>query len=731
VTETVTLSVEDDTLPTAGAEAPRARLKLRDWWVGSAALMGVAGLAITQPVLDLFGRNPEFFVAGRYGARQIVVFGVLVALVPALVAIVGSTAASLAHPRLGVVVHAGALAGFVFLFGLVLLDSLGVDAAWIAFLVAAALAGAVVWLERTRKPMRTLLSYLAVGNMAFLLMFLFASPTAEIVTGGSAGPVGSVTVPDLRGPVVYVILDELPVTTLMRPDGTINDARYPNFARLAESSTWFRNASSLHPMTTVSVPSMLTGAVPEAGALPSHIDHPESYFTLFGDRYPINRYESVTDMCPPSVCAPGSRGSVRAALRDGSIVYGHQVLPGDLADDLPSIDHSWGGFGDEFGTTDPAAGSADTSGSPGSSTTSGSPASQSVVGDDGYGRWQSLDAADRSALGQSNIMRQSVSLIDASPSVNFFHLALPHYPWTLTPWGTQLTQFPYELSSDVDGDPSVDTTGRLRYQLHSLQVGAADVAIGEMIDHLQSVGAWEDALVVVTSDHGTSLLPPDFGRKVTSQSREEVLRMPLFIKAPGQTTGDLRDDAALTIDILPSMMDLLGARADWSFDGHSLYDGSRAARGPDVDHSPQPALDIAARHAGDFGGDDWDGLAAVGIGRDLVGSRVADLPAGEPSELTWSADDEDVFGSLPTSDGRVPHLLAGTVTTPGDARPPELLLAVNGTIAGVAGTQVQSDAGWRAMGIVAPYFRDGANTVEVFEVETTALGPELHPIGAP
>jgi hypothetical protein len=58
-----------------------------------------------------------------------------------------------------------------------------------------------------------------------------------------------VRVPQLRGLVVFVILDELPVTTLIRPDGTINDERYPNFARLAMSSTRFRNASSHYPMT--------------------------------------------------------------------------------------------------------------------------------------------------------------------------------------------------------------------------------------------------------------------------------------------------------------------------------------------------------------------------------------------------------------------------------------------------------------------------------------------------
>ena len=731
MTDTVAPSADADVEPvgTERAEVRRTRPGLRELCVDAATLVGLAGLAITQPVLDLFGRNPEFFVAGRYGARQIVLFGVLVALAPALVAIAGSTLASLAHPRLGTVVHAAALAGFAFLFGLVLLDNAGVEEAWLAFLAAAALGGVVVWLERTRAVARTLLSYLALGNVALLLVFLFASPTAEIVTGGSADPVASATVPPLQGPVVFVILDEFPVTTIMRPDGTINDDRYPNFARLADGSTWFRNASSISPMTSVAVPSMLAGTIPDGGELPSYLDHPRNYLTLLGNRHPVNLYESVTDMCPPSVCAPGPRGSLRTALRDGSIVYGHQVLPGDLADGLPGIGHSWGGFGDDLGPADPTAGSGGSAGS-GSSATS-APAGESIVGDDGYGRWHSLDPFDRSAQGQFNIMRQWMAPIDATPSVNLIHVAFPHYPWTLTPWGTRLTQFPSTLPADPDpDDPAVDTSGRLRYQLHSLQVGAADVAVGEMIDHLQAVGAWEDALVVVSSDHGVSLLPPDFGRRLTGENAEELLRMPLFIKAPGQTAGEVRDDPALTIDILPSIMDLLGAESDWSLDGRSLYDGSSdPSHEPKVDASVQPALDIAARHAADVGGDDWDGLAAVGIGRDLVGQRVADLATGEPSELTWAPDDEDVFGSLPTEDGRMPYLIGATVTAPDGGQPPEILVAVNGTIAGVAGTHVHGDDGWRAFGVMAPYFRDGANTVEAFEVESTDLGPVLRPIG--
>lgn len=671
----------------------------------------MAGLAVTQPVLDVFGRNPEFFVAGRYGTREIVLFALIVALVPAAVAVAATTGAWLVHPALGTVAYGAALAGFGAMFALVVLNALEVHVLWEAVGAALAVAALLVWLDRAFRPVRSMLSHLAVGNVAFMLLFLFFSPTAELVAGTAVPGAEAVVAPVLDGPVVIVVLDEFPLTTILRPDGTINEARYPNMARLAAGSTWFRNASSLHPLTKVSVPSILTGTVGEKDDLPTSHDHPRSYLTLFGDRYPINAYEAVTDMLPPGLGGDDVRGALSTALRDGSIVYGHQVLPGELAGELPSIDHSWGGFDDDLGPSEPVT---------------PDPSDQTVLGDHGYGRWHSLDPLDRSPSGQFAAMAQAVSEIGNAPSVNFIHVALPHYPWLLTPWGTSLTQFPHDLADDPD-DPRYKFLSVLRYQLHALQVGAADVAVGQTIDHLRSVGAWDDALVVVTSDHGTSLTAPDFGRRLTVANREEVLRIPLFIKAPGQVSGEVRDDPAITIDVLPSMVDMLDVRTGWRFDGHSLFDGSRPTRAPNVDDDLAPALDVAAGHARDVPGEGWEGLVSTGASGDLVGTPLGDLALGQPSDLSWTADDRPLFASLPTDDGRVPYLLTGSVLADGSDEPPEMLVAVNGTVAGSMGGYAESDGGSRRyFALLGPYFVDGANTVEAYEVERTPLGPVLH-----
>ncbi len=140
-------------------------------------------------------------------------------------------------------------------------------------------------------------------------------------------------VPPLPGPVVVVVLDEFPLTTILRADGTVNADRYPRLAELAASSTWFRNASSDFPLTSLSAPAILSGRVSSADDLPTYTDHPRNLFTLFaGEDYPIRRYEVVTDMCPPAQCGRVEPSSLGQALSDATVAYGHRALPDDLSE---------------------------------------------------------------------------------------------------------------------------------------------------------------------------------------------------------------------------------------------------------------------------------------------------------------------------------------------------------------------------------------------------------------
>jgi hypothetical protein len=682
----------------------------------SLAITGVAGMAITQPVLDLFGRNPEFFIAGNYSDRQIIWFAIIVMSLPAAFGIALTAIAMAVDRRAGSAVFGiviGLLGGA---WTLALLRTAGIDP--LVFVVVLAVVGAALiafGVMRTR-PLRLLACYLAVANLGFAALFLLGSRTAELVAGGTALDLGRVEVPGVRGPVVVIVLDEFAAATIMRPNGEINADRYPGFAELASVSTWFRNASSQHNLTHRAVPQILEGRIGEEGVLPTADDHPRNLFTLLGGDLPVARYESVTDMCPDSICDPPPPRSLSRALEDASIVYGHRVLPPALRDDLAAIDDSWGGFGvdDTGGGVDAAA------------------------GDDGdepsyiqqaYSHWRGLGADERSPLGQAGIMSAQVEAITAEPALHFVHIAIPHRPWVLSRTGIG-TSFLPEIVTDPS-DPAYDFENRMEFQLHSMQVGAADSLVADLLERLQALPNWDDTLLVVTSDHGTNLTPPNLGRmRITEENREEALRIPLFIKAPGQTEGEVRDDSAQTIDVLPSIVDLLDVDVDWEYDGHSLFDGSDATIEPRVADDVESVLEIARRRAEEFPyGDDWVALAAVGDHGELVGREVDEFTIGEASAYRVTIDQADEFESLPTPDGEMPFALSGRVDGPDN--PPELLVAVNGRLAGVIGGYRPAGGGWTLMGYVADLYVEGANDVAVYEVEDDGTAVTLRPAEQP
>jgi hypothetical protein len=693
----------------------------RRWAVDAAVLLGLAGVAITQPLLDLLGRNPSFFVSGHYEAGQIVTFGVLVALAPGAVAFAVTALAGLPRPGLAHVSHGLGVAGFAALFGLMLCRTYRLDGVVYVVPVALTLGVGVALVEWRSRLARQFLAYLALGNVAFLVLFLTTSATSELLTSAAVGgQLGQVSVPPLSGPVLVVVLDEFPVTAIMRGDGSLIDTRYPNLARLAERSTWFRNAASESQTTYVSAPTILSGIRATPDDLPILEHHPRNYFTLFGDAYPVNRYELMTDMCPPEACEPQAAQPMSRLLDDASVVYRHQVLPPDLRDDLPPIDAGWGNF-DEF-----------TGGGSGPGTTT-PPTTEARGSMDEY---RKKPREEVGPTGQAAMFRRQIAALSPEPSVNFIHVKLPHTPYGLTPFGEGT--LPVAQGTDgkrIDpnraapyGDPAHEFLFRLIYPYQAMHLAAIDSMLGELIDKLESTGTWDDALLVVTSDHGIDMTAPVFTRDEDATNTDELFRIPLFIKAPGQDEGRVVDDRASTVDVLPSIIDLLDVETDWEFEGHSLYDGSEPLIENHVQTHVEAAFRLAGAHQAKFPrGEDWVALAAVGEAEDLVGTRVSDLRVGDPSPLRWTPDEADALEDLTLATDQVPYLMGGTVADRG-TRPPELVVGVNGTVAGAIGGYTVDGDKWRFSGYLAPFFVDGPNEVVAYEVTRATAGVVLHPL---
>jgi hypothetical protein len=508
--------------------------------------------------------------------------------------------------------------------------------------------------------------------------------------------------------VVVIVLDEFPAATIMRGDGSINGDRFPGFAELASLSTWVRNVSSPDNLTTRAVPSLLDGRLPLDGSWPTYDDHPRNLFTLLGDAVPVHAYEPVTALCPPGICTDSEQRSPLRGLAgrggEGAGARGRGVARSPAVDPPGAMD---------CGVVD----------------------QREVLWDYEYWdeaitEWHSRPGDERSPQGQASILSERIEAIDAEPALHFVHVALPHRPWYLSPSGYSTSWAPPLIRDPAD--PAYAFENRMEFQLHSMQVGFVDTQISALLDRLRALPNWADVLLIVTSDHGTNITPPDVGRfPVTPENRDEVFRVPLFIKAPGQAEGAVRDDPAQLIDVLPSIVDLLDIEVQWEFDGHSLYDGSIHTVAPLVCTDVAAVLDIAARRAQQFPhGEDWVGLAAVGVNGDLVGREVADIPIAEASDFVAVIDQRAQFPALPLGDVAMPFAISGSVVGP--TPPPEFVVAVNGRVAGILGGYQQASDGQpyvgRFMGYLADFYREGSNSVAVYEVSRDGDAVSLHPL---
>lgn len=114
--------------------------------------------------------------------------------------------------------------------------------------------------------------------------------------------------------------------------------------------------------------------------------------------------------------------------------------------------------------------------------------------------------------------------------------------------------------------------------LYSGEVAYTDQELGRVLQRLEEGAALDETLVVLTSDHGEALGEHgETGHGFFLYST--TLRVPLILHGPEPlVAGELRDDDARSIDVLPTVCDLLGCAAPDSLDGRSLLEADHDER---------------------------------------------------------------------------------------------------------------------------------------------------------
>ncbi|WP_434740192.1 sulfatase-like hydrolase/transferase [Micromonospora sp. SH-82] len=634
----------------------------------------LVGLVVTQPLLDVLGRSPDFFLFHGATPAQVAALVALVALVPTVaLGLVGAVSRVA-----GRAVRAGTHTLLVGLLVAALAVQVGrhvTPVRGVPLLVAAVLVGAAAaYAHRRFTVLGRVLRVAALGPVVFVALFVLVSPTSAVVLPtGPVGAAGQAHGSGPRPPVVLLILDELPLVSLLGADGRIDAARYPHFAELAAGSTWYPAASGVSGWTPYALPAMLTGRYPAVPAAPHYSRYPDNLFTALGGWYDVRAQESITRLCPPSRCDQPVRPEqgLGVLTRRSAELLGQIVAPQDSRIDP------------EASYREP------------SSAEVAVDAAEAAPADPKF-RWDRLN--------ESQPARFTAFLDDLRPSdrptLHFLHLLMPHAPWTYLPSGARYDA-PDELPNEGAG--WVD----LARQRHLAQLGYTDRLIGETLRTLRERGLYDESLLVVTADHGVSFTQGVQGRGLDALRAQpgQVAGVPLFVKTPGQRTGRVDGRNWEHVDLLPTIADEVGIRLPGPVDGRSARQTPRDRTDKRFYDSPGKAVTIP-------GG--VPAVPRVSPPHPLVGTTVGEVPESGQARVVGL----DAFGDVDPDEGRLPALVWGTVP---DGVPDGTLLAVavNGRIAAVVPV-VPEDPDGRRFAAFMPddrLFVAGVNRLDVYRVD--------------
>src|SRR5690606_22028749 len=296
-------------------------------------LFALCGFVVVQPMLAVVGGSPDFFIFHGVSGAEVAVLVAVFAIVPPVVLWGVGLLSRLAGQRVRVGTHLALVSALVLLLvievGKQLTPLRGLLLTAAALVLAGGLVAAYLRWDWTRQALRLA----AVGPVVFALLFAFASPSSAVVFPDQRSEAARpVTVTGPNPPVVMIVLDELPLLSLLDAQARIDAERYPNFARLADDATWYRNASAASGWTPYALPAMLTGVWPQRHVAPHYSQFPDNLFTLAAGVYRVEAHESIAHLCPPWQCgdlAARSKGGLTSAFREVSRLVGELVSPTD------------------------------------------------------------------------------------------------------------------------------------------------------------------------------------------------------------------------------------------------------------------------------------------------------------------------------------------------------------------------------------------------------------------
>jgi arylsulfatase A-like enzyme len=142
----------------------------------------------------------------------------------------------------------------------------------------------------------------------------------------------------------------------------------------------------------------------------------------------------------------------------------------------------------------------------------------------------------------------------------------PHHPYA--------TPKDFERIADPDEEGIGEAERTWRNYLNSLHY--ADAALGMLVEELEREGLMEDTVLVAVTDHGEAFHQHKGNYNHPLFVYEENVRVPALFYGPGIIPEGARMDSVTRhVDIMPSILDLLGIPDSGRRDGESIFSPSR------------------------------------------------------------------------------------------------------------------------------------------------------------
>jgi hypothetical protein len=330
------------------------------------------------------------------------------------------------------------------------------------------------------------------------------------------------------------------------------------------------------------------------------------------------------------------------------------------------------------------------------------------------------------------------SIKAGEPTLWVKHLLLPHGPYQYLPSGARTRPGPGDLLHGMNTVPGFHDEFLTRHneQRYLLQLGFTDRLLGRLVRQLKREGIYDDTLIVATADHGIAFQVGVQTRRSVSQSNvEELTPVPLLVKRPGQRRGQISDAYARTLDVTPTIADVLGWKLGYPTDGHSAF-GPITRRRHSVtlttrDFSATVHISgqrwearrraVVRRRVRQFGSGDLASLyTGIGPHRNLIGRQA---PSAGRAAGRASFSEAGLFADVERASGVVPTQIAGDLSGGRNGATRDLAVAVNGTIEAVGRSFYLDGDPTEHFALMVPEsaLNEGRNSIELFEVAAGRL----------